>query len=38
MLIFYALMFKEMHGVDRICSTALMKLILTSTSWDEDAS
>jgi hypothetical protein len=38
MLIFYALMFKEMHRVDQICSTNLMKLVLTSTSWDEDAS
>jgi hypothetical protein len=31
-------MFKEIHGVDRICSTTLMKLVLTSTSWDQDAS
>jgi hypothetical protein len=38
MLIFYAFMFKEIHGVDRICKTALMKLVLISTSWDEDAS
>jgi hypothetical protein len=38
MLIFYAFMFKEIHGVDRICSTTLMKLVLTSTSWDQDAS